>query len=117
MNLEGFDVNWADDFDGAITVCDREGIIVYMNNYSAKQFEKYGGFNLMGSNLIDCHPEPSKSKLKAQLKHPANNCYTTEKKGIKTIIYQTPWKYKGEFKGMVEISFDFEKDTPHFIRD
>lgn len=40
MNLEGFDVNWADDFDGAITVCNCEGIIVYMNNYSAIQFKK-----------------------------------------------------------------------------
>ena len=31
MKLEGVDVDWAEEFNGAVTVCDREGIIVYMN--------------------------------------------------------------------------------------
>jgi len=28
MKLEGFDIDWAEEFNGAITVCDRQGIIV-----------------------------------------------------------------------------------------
>jgi hypothetical protein len=31
MNLAGIDVDRTEDFRGAITGCDRQGIIVYMN--------------------------------------------------------------------------------------
>lgn len=108
--------NWMDEFDGAITICDTEGIIVYMNKVSISQFEKYGGEKLIGSNLIDCHPEPSKSKLIEMLKQPSVNRYTTEKKGIKKIITQSPWMENGQFKGVVEMSFEIPNPTPHHIR-
>lgn len=116
MVLEGFDVDWAEEFNGAITVCDRDGIIVYMNRFSADQFRKYGGEKLMGTNLLDCHPEHSKSKLKEMLKKPVENMYTTEKKGVKKIILQTPWMSKGVFSGVVEISFQLDPNMPHHIR-
>jgi len=116
MKVEGVDVDWAEEFNGAITVCDRDGIIVYMNRYSVKQFEKYGGEKLLGTNLLDCHPEPSKSKLKEMLEQPVENMYTTEKKGIKKIILQTPWMKNGEFSGIIEISFHLDPDMPHHIR-
>lgn len=51
MQIEGVNIDWADGFNGAITVCNREGIIVYMNDYSIKQFKKYGGKKLLGTNL------------------------------------------------------------------
>lgn len=116
MNLEGVNVNWADEFNGAITVCDTEGIIVYMNQYSIQQFKRYGGEKLKGTNLIDCHPEPSKSKLKSMLVEQSENMYTTEKKGIKTMILQTPWKVNKEFKGFIEISFILDDKMPNFTR-
>ena len=108
--------NWMDEFSGAITICDREGVIVYMNRVSIKQFEKYGGEKLIGSNLIDCHPEPAKSKLIEMLKQPTENAYTIEKKGIRKMINQTPWMENGELKGVVEISFEIPNPTPHFVR-
>lgn len=116
MSLQEVDANWADGFDGAITVCNREGIIVYMNDFSIKQFEKYGGNKLMGTNLLDCHPEPSKSKLKEMLQEPMNNMYTTEKNGIKKLIRQTPWMLNGEFVGVVEISFQLDLNMQNHIR-
>lgn len=116
MKLEGVDINWAEEFNGAITVCDREGIIVYMNNYSISQFEKYGGEKLLGTNLLDCHPEPSKSQLKEMLKKPIENMYTTENKGVKKIIFQTPWMSKGLFLGLVEISFNLDSNMPNHLR-
>lgn len=116
MNLKGVNVDWAEDFNGAITVCDTRGIIVYMNQYSIQQFQKYGGEKLLGTNLIDCHPEPSKSKLKEMLKEHTENMYTTDKNGTKTMILQTPWKVNKEFKGLVEISFIIDNKMPGFVR-
>lgn len=116
MKLEGVDIDWADEFNGAITVCDREGKIVYMNTFSIGQFKKYGGEKLVGTNLLDCHPEPSKTKLKEMLEKPAENMYTVEKKGVKRFILQTPWMSKGQFSGVVEISFQIAPNMPHNFR-
>ena len=116
MKLEGIDVDWAEEFNGAITVCDCDGIIVYMNRFSIDQFSGYGGQALLGSNLFDCHPEPSKTKLQEMLKTSVENMYTTEKNGVKKIIFQTPWLQDGKFSGVVELSFLLGSNMPHFIR-
>ncbi len=116
MKIEGFDLNWADDFNGAVTICDLQGIIVYMNQKSIELFEKYGGSSLLGSNLMDCHPEPSKSKLAEILKNKTDNMYTIEKNGVKKLIYQTTWKEDGIYKGIVEMSLELKPEMPHFIR-
>jgi transcriptional regulator with PAS, ATPase and Fis domain len=109
--------NWIKEFPAAITVCDAEGIIIEMNNKSAKTFEKDGGLNLIGQNLIDCHPEPSKSQLKDMLKIHNTNVYTIEKNGVKKLIYQSPWLENDQYKGYVEISLEIPFDMPHFIRE
>lgn len=70
----------------------------------------------MGTNLIDCHPEPSKTKLIEMLAEPIENMYTTEENGIQKIIYQTPWKEDGEFCGVTEISFQLDPKFPGFVR-
>ena len=107
---------WSEEFEGAITICDREGIITYMNDASKKQFIKYGGVDLMGTNLLDCHPEPSRSKLAGMLKTPTTNTYTTEKPGIKKIIHQSPLYENGVFSGLIEISIELPHSLPHFNR-
>ncbi|WP_206610013.1 PAS domain S-box protein [Maribellus luteus] len=116
MMQNNWNVDWAEEFNGAITVCDRKGIIVYMNRRSIEQFHKYGGADLLGSNLLDCHPEPSKTKLKEMLEKPVDNMYTTEKDGVTKIIYQTPWYQEGMFRGVIEISFQLDTSMPHFFR-
>ena len=116
MIFEGKEVDWSEEFNGAVTVCDREGIIIYMNQYSAHQFQKYGGKKLLGTNLLDCHPEPSKSKLKQMLESPVENMYTTESSDGTKVVFQTPWKINGEFKGVIEISFKLASRLPNFIR-
>ena len=109
--------NWFEEFNGAITICDLDGIITYMNRASIVQFAKYGGAGLIGQSLVDCHPEPSKTKLKEMLKVPQTNTYTTEKGGIKKIIHQTPLYKEGHFSGLLEMSFVVPTEMPHFIRD
>lgn len=108
--------NWEDGVNFAITVCDADGIVTEMNEKSAATFAKGGGKSLIGKNLFDCHPEPSKSKLKKMLAEPFSNAYTIEKNGIKKLIYQTPWLKDGKPAGLVELSFEIPFEMPHFVR-
>lgn len=110
-------MNWTDEFLGAITVCDREGIVVYMNDRAKTQFAKYDEEGLIGKSLINCHPEPARTMLKKMLDEPMSNSYTIEKRGIRKMIHQTPWMENGEFKGVIEISFEVPIDLPHHKRD
>ena len=50
-------LNWADELTCAVTVCDREGVVIYQNAKARLTFEKYG--DLIGKNLKDCHGEKS----------------------------------------------------------
>ncbi len=110
--------SWLDEDEAAITICDLDGVIVYMNEKSKKSFMKYdeNGVNV-GSSLIECHPEPARSKLLNMLKEPQTNIYTIEKRGIKKIIRQSAWYRNGIFSGVVEVSFEIPAMMPHFIRD
>jgi len=102
----------------AVTVCDETGIITEMNEKAGKTFEKYGGLGLIGSNLLDCHPEPAKTKLTAMLTNPLTppNAYTIEKNGVKKLIYQFACPKDGKPGGLVELSLELPVNMPHFIR-
>lgn len=105
-----------DNANVAITVCDGNGKIVFMNNKAGKVFEKHGGTKLIGSSLLDCHPEPAKSKLVEMLKAPKSNAYTIEKNGVKKLIYQAPINCELPEAGLIEISMELPPEIPHFIR-
>ena len=108
---------WIHAFPASITVCDPNGIILEMNEASDKAFEKYGGHTLIGSNLLDCHPEPSRSKLKEMLAHQTKNIYTIQKNGEKKIVYQSPWYLDGQYAGFIEMVLPLPAEMPHFNRD
>lgn len=110
-------MNWTDEFPGAVTVCDRNGIILQMNDQSAMTFEAEGGRALVGTNLLACHPEPSRSKVAELLAHPRVNAYTIEKRGVRKLIYQAPWFRNGDVQGIVELSLEIPMDMPHFERE
>ncbi|MBI2836994.1 MAG: PAS domain-containing protein [Acidobacteria bacterium] len=108
---------WIESFPGAITVCDPDGVIVQMNPKAARTFEKDGGMALIGRNLIDCHPEPARSRLIGLLTDRRVNAYSIEKNGVKKLIYQAPWYLEdGAYGGIVELSIDIPFEMPHFIR-
>ena len=111
-------VSWLDQDDAAITICDLNGVIVYMNDRSKRSFSKYDEPSVtIGSNLIECHPEPSRTKLLSMIKEPQTNVYTIEKRGIKKLIRQSPWYRDGVFSGVLEISFEIPFDLPHHLRE
>ena len=109
--------SWVKEFPSAVTVCDRDGIILAMNDKSVKTFEADGGGALIGTNLLDCHPEPSRTKVKELLASGRANVYTIEKNGLKKLIYQSPWYENGAYSGFVELSLVIPAEMPHFIRD
>jgi transcriptional regulator with PAS, ATPase and Fis domain len=108
--------NWTDELPISITVCDRDGTILEMNDKAIKTFASDGGETLIGTNVLDCHPEPSRSQLEDMLAHAAHNVYTIEKNGVKKLIYQTPWYRDGEYQGFVELSMEIPETLPHFVR-
>jgi transcriptional regulator with PAS, ATPase and Fis domain len=109
--------NWIKEFPSAVTVCDSQGIIIEMNDKAAKSFQEDGGYELIGKNLLECHPEPSRTKLKELLETQTKNVYTIEKNGIKKLIYQVPWFKDGRYSGLVEMSLEIPFEMPHFVRD
>ncbi len=107
---------WVQEFAGAITVCDLAGTIVGMNDRACASFAAQGGRALIGTNLLDCHPEPARTKLQEMLREPRANVYTIEKQGKRKLVYQTPWLEGGEPAGLVEVVLELPADMPHFIR-
>jgi transcriptional regulator with PAS, ATPase and Fis domain len=107
---------WIKEFPAAVTVCDEEGILLEMNDKAAKTFESDGGRKLIGSNMLDCHPEPSRTKTERLLLSRERNVYTIEKNGVKKLIYQSPWYKNGQYAGFVELSLEVPFELPHFIR-
>jgi len=108
---------WVEEFPGAVTVCDTAGRIVEMNGRSREVFAADGGAKLLGTGVLDCHPEPSRTMLKKMMDERRTNVYTIQKNGKKKLIYQAPWFRDGVYAGFVELSLEIPSDMPHFNRD
>ena len=111
------DHDWMEEFPGDITVCDPSGVILELNAHAARTFQDRGGKQLIGTNLLDCHPEPSRSKLQQMLDSQQGNSYTVEKNGVKKFVHQAPWYRNGEFAGLVEIVVVIPDPLPTVSRD
>ena len=107
---------WIKEFPGAVTVCDAQGIILEMNDQAARSYEAEGGYGLLGSNALDCHPEQARIKMERLLRTQEPNIYTVEKNGVKKLIYQSPWHEDGQFCGLVELALLIPFEMPHFVR-
>ena len=109
-------MDWSKNFSAAITICNKEGIITYMNDLAAETFSNDGGYNLIGKNLSGCHSKNSNDKIKEILKTGIPNVYSIEKNGKKKLIYQAPQIENKEITGIVELSIEIPFDMPHHIR-
>ena len=106
--------DWAKEFNCAVTVCDNDGIILYMNDKAKETFARYG--DLIGKSLIPCHNERSRAIIADLLASGGSNSYTIEKNGVRKMIYQTAWRKNGKVAGLVEISMVIPEDMPHYVR-
>jgi transcriptional regulator with PAS, ATPase and Fis domain len=109
--------NWTDHAAIAVTVTDANGTITEMNPTSIATFAADGGARLIGSDVLACHPEPSRTKLASMYTAHQPNHYTIRKNGQRKIIHQLPLFKDGVFRGYVEISIPIPDELPHFNRD
>lgn len=110
-------VNWIKEVPFVATVCDKEGIILEMNDASLKAFAEDGGEKLIGTNVLDCHPEPSRTQLADMLVTQEKNIYTVEKNGKKKMIAQLPWYSEGEYAGFVELHIELPEAMEEKVRE
>lgn len=116
MNVNDIpEVKWAEGMNCAVTVCDKEGIVLYQNAKSRETFAKSG--DMRGRSLIPCLSDRSREIIADMLATGRSNCYTIEKQGLHKMIYQTPWRDgNGDIAGLVEISMVIPENMPHYVR-
>jgi len=95
----------------AVTVCDRKGDVVYQNDDSVKV-----NGTAMGRNLQNCHNPASWEQITEMLRNGSSNAYTIEKRGVRKLIFQTPWFDRGEVNGLLEFSIVLPDNMPHKVR-
>jgi hypothetical protein len=110
------DSGWAHELPSSILVCDLRGIVLEMNSRAAEMYRSFGGMDLIGKSLIECHPEPARSRVVRLLETGETNIYTIEKNGIKKLLYQSPWYRNGSREGMIELAIEIPRELPHFVR-
>lgn len=95
----------------SMTVCDLQGNVVYQN---ARAREALG--DARGANLKECHRPESWAKICEMIAEGTTNAYTIEKRGVRKLIYQTPWYEEGCVAGLVEYSIVLPDNMPHKVR-
>jgi hypothetical protein len=108
--------SWVKAFPAAITVCNTEGVIIEMNDASQEVFEEDGGKDLIGTNVLDCHPKAARKKLEGMMATLQQNVYTVEEAGMKKLVYQMPWYENGKYAGFIEMILPIPAQMPHFDR-
>ena len=107
--------DWVKAIGCAVTICDTDGRILYMNDRARLTYIKHG--NLIGHNLFACHNERSQAIIRRLLENGGTNTYTVTKNGIQKLIFQTAWRRDGQVAGLAEISSPLPADMPHYDRD
>lgn len=105
--------DYFNEFPAAIEVCDRDGVLLYVNDRAAATV---AGRDQLGTQILDCHPEPARVKLEEMLASGQPNIYTIERAGQRKLIYQAPWYVDGVYAGFIELALPLPEDLPHFVR-
>lgn len=82
-------LKYFDEADISVTICDKEGKIIEMNQQS-RQVNCPDGRDLIGFNVLDCHPEPARSLLQKMMTEELKHVYTIDKKGKKSSSTRSP---------------------------
>ena len=109
-------IPYFDHVHAALTICNEDAEIIYMNEKARKTFEHFGE-DLCGKSLYDCHQPAAAEIIKSMLTNGTSNIYTIEKEGIKKVIIQMPW-FDDEQNpcGIWELSVVLPDSMPHHVR-
>ena len=110
-------IEWTKELGIGITITDKNGTFIELNDKAGKIFEEQGGMNLIGSNIMDCHNSNSQQLIRDIIENKKVNVYFVEKKGGKKLIYQSPWTVNGESGGLIEISIELPENIETKNRD
>ena len=106
--------DWAREMDCAITVCDANADIIYMNDSSRRINSPEA--DIIGHNLRQYHPPRAIEIIDRLLREGGYNAYTISKRGQRKMIYQAAWRRQGQIAGLVEISMVIPEELPHYVR-
>ena len=106
--------DWAREMDCAITVCDANANIIYMNDASRRINSPEA--DIIGHNLRQYHPPRAIEIIDRLLREGGYNAYTISKRGQRKMIYQAAWRQGGQIAGLVEISMVIPEELPHYVR-
>ena len=106
--------DWAREMDCAITVCDANADIIYMNDSSRRINSPEA--DIIGHNLRQYHPPRAIEIIDRLLREGGYNAYTISKRGQRKMIYQAAWRRQGQIAGLVEISMVIPEELPHYNR-
>jgi hypothetical protein len=70
---------WVKELPAEIMVCDTVGLILEMNAQAEALFAEDGGRDLLGTNILGCHPDPAHGKLERILEEQTANTYSIPK--------------------------------------
>jgi hypothetical protein len=88
-----------------------------MNAHGESLLAGDDGRDLLGTDVLGCHPQPALGKLEGMLEKQVANSYFNTENGEKRFFFQSPWYKEGQYAGFVEISFRVPEEIPHFIRE
>lgn len=96
-------IDFLKELDIVISVCDENGIITYLNDKGVEHFADEGGMDLIGSNILDCHPEPAREMLRQMMSTHESHSFIKGEGSGKRLIHETPVYKDGVFAGYIEL--------------
>ena len=91
----------------SIVICNLEHEIIYMNQAAINHYEKRGGGELIGKNLLECHNQESKEKIQQVIDwfssdEAHNIVYTFHNDKQNKDVYMVALREEGELIGYYE---------------
>lgn len=91
----------------SIVICNLEHEIIYMNQAAIDHYEKRGGGELIGKNLLECHNQESKEKIQQVIDwfssdEAHNIVYTFHNDKQNKDVYMVALREEGELIGYYE---------------
>lgn len=111
-------MDWIKDLPVAVVICDRKGVLTYLNDAAAAMYAPFGGYALLGKSVMDgCHKQQaSNDKMNEIMETRKPHTYSIERNGVKRLIHQMPHIINGEVIGIVELAIIVPFEIPHFVR-
>lgn len=115
---QAINMDWIKDFSVAVVICDRKGVLTYLNDAAAEMYAHAGGYALLGKSIMEgCHKQQaSNDKMIEIMETRKPYTYSIERNGVKRLIHQMPHIINDEVVGIVEVAIIVPFDIPHFVR-